>query len=257
MQVVGWYHSHPTFAPDPSLVDMENQRNYQHLFRHEGSEDEPFVGAIVGPYDPRLPGSSSVINWFYSSTYADERGHPKRLIFDLVENSDLPSIQADEWLKLISEYQVSPEKVCLSDSWRPGHSETKLEKMVNSLAGRMPWLRVEPSETPDNQDSEDKQEVLPPIQESLPPMQPDTPIDVAPNPPATNETLVTNEEKPPSASELDSVTQSDSESDQDQTEFSANSTQSSLLEAQCPVVDLEKQKEDYFLSKLVDQLQNW
>lgn len=28
-QVVGWYHSHPTFTPEPSLVDIENQRNYQ------------------------------------------------------------------------------------------------------------------------------------------------------------------------------------------------------------------------------------
>jgi len=29
MQVVGWYHSHPTFHPDPSLIDIENQYNYQ------------------------------------------------------------------------------------------------------------------------------------------------------------------------------------------------------------------------------------
>ena len=26
---VGWYHSHPTFVPDPSVRDIENQSVYQ------------------------------------------------------------------------------------------------------------------------------------------------------------------------------------------------------------------------------------
>ena len=34
MAVVGWYHSHPTFQPDPSVTDIENQGNYQRLFRN-------------------------------------------------------------------------------------------------------------------------------------------------------------------------------------------------------------------------------
>ncbi len=33
MTVVGWYHSHPTFQPDPSVTDIENQGNYQQLFQ--------------------------------------------------------------------------------------------------------------------------------------------------------------------------------------------------------------------------------
>lgn len=33
MMVVGWYHSHPTFQPDPSVTDIENQGNYQRLFQ--------------------------------------------------------------------------------------------------------------------------------------------------------------------------------------------------------------------------------
>ena len=69
-RVVGWYHSHPTFATTPSLRDCENQANYQSLFAEEMDDDQgekrletfsrkrkrvtvarvPFVGAIVGPY---------------------------------------------------------------------------------------------------------------------------------------------------------------------------------------------------------------
>lgn len=29
MSVVGWYHSHPTFSPDPSLRDIETQQKFQ------------------------------------------------------------------------------------------------------------------------------------------------------------------------------------------------------------------------------------
>ena len=55
LRVVGWYHSHPVFYTHPSLRDIENQANYQALFRDDGPQGEsmPFVGAIVGPYDLR------------------------------------------------------------------------------------------------------------------------------------------------------------------------------------------------------------
>lgn len=44
-KIVGWYHSHPTFAPKPSNRDIENQFNWQTNFG-----DQPFVGFIVAPY---------------------------------------------------------------------------------------------------------------------------------------------------------------------------------------------------------------
>lgn len=97
MKVVGWYHSHPTFIPDPSLIDIENQRNYQTLCRethehHMEGTIEPFVGAIVGPYDPALPASASVINWFYVDNL------PRKLIYELKENE---SISQDETKRLV------------------------------------------------------------------------------------------------------------------------------------------------------------
>ena len=41
-------HSHPVFRAEPSIRDIENQENYQHLFRDR--ENEPFVGFIVGAF---------------------------------------------------------------------------------------------------------------------------------------------------------------------------------------------------------------
>ncbi|KAG0337215.1 Myb-like, SWIRM and MPN domains 1 [Podila horticola] len=51
--VVGWYHSHPTFEPTPSVRDIENQTDYQTMFRRHELGVEPFVGVIVSPFDPR------------------------------------------------------------------------------------------------------------------------------------------------------------------------------------------------------------
>jgi SHAQKYF class myb-like DNA-binding protein len=56
---VGWYHSHPIFAPRPSMKDNENQRNYQALCRDVSTGLEPWVGLIVSPYDQDLPSCTS------------------------------------------------------------------------------------------------------------------------------------------------------------------------------------------------------
>ncbi|KAF9200915.1 hypothetical protein BGZ59_003017, partial [Podila verticillata] len=141
MRVVGWYHSHPTFTPDPSLVDIENQASYQNLFKDESMNEEPFVGAIVGPYDVLLPGMSSVINWFYISHSPQERGHPKRLLYDLIEDTELPEQESTLWSKLFDEYRDSPERTNFQEQWRQEETETKLQKMLVSLGRRMPWLR--------------------------------------------------------------------------------------------------------------------
>ena len=48
LAVVGWYHSHPVFEPTPSGVDIDNQLNYQRLFRDDNTGVEPFV--VGTPY---------------------------------------------------------------------------------------------------------------------------------------------------------------------------------------------------------------
>ena len=46
LRVVGWYHSHPVFSTHPSLRDIENQANYQFLFKDgPGTGDRDRAGA--------------------------------------------------------------------------------------------------------------------------------------------------------------------------------------------------------------------
>ena len=49
VQVVGWYHSHPTFPPNPSVQDMETQSQMQQWFARQ---DAHFLGIIVSPFCP-------------------------------------------------------------------------------------------------------------------------------------------------------------------------------------------------------------
>ncbi|KAG2179621.1 hypothetical protein INT44_006469 [Umbelopsis vinacea] len=131
MQVVGWYHSHPTFVPDPSLMDIENQKSYQTQWRDEHTL-EPFVGAI-------LPGSVSVINWFYLDS---DRIIPKRLTYDIEEDQGITVQESDRMFALLDEYVQSPERVRFSEFWRQDAQESKLQKLIKSLAKRMPWLQA-------------------------------------------------------------------------------------------------------------------
>ncbi|RLN63163.1 hypothetical protein BBJ28_00015342 [Nothophytophthora sp. Chile5] len=74
LEVVGWYHSHPAFAPDPSVRDIENQASYQQLFQRtsvsKGADgkaemSEPFVGLIVGTYDTRRDSPVGLFRYFH------------------------------------------------------------------------------------------------------------------------------------------------------------------------------------------------
>jgi len=65
-QVVGCYHSHPTFAARPSTIDIYNQCLLQISHKRESWSVQPFVGAIVSPYDREHPSQDiAKISWFH------------------------------------------------------------------------------------------------------------------------------------------------------------------------------------------------
>jgi proteasome lid subunit RPN8/RPN11 len=72
LQVVGWYHSHPKFKPDPSVMDVFNQQQYQLYTRDSDLGIEPFVGLIVSTFDPRLANAHAHHQWFTVVPYAQQ-----------------------------------------------------------------------------------------------------------------------------------------------------------------------------------------
>ncbi|RHY35467.1 hypothetical protein DYB32_000063 [Aphanomyces invadans] len=90
LDVVGWYHSHPAFAPDPSVRDIENQASYQSLFAADKAVDVlstpiPFIGLIVGTYDPKRTIPAGLFRFFHSGT--GQRGPIVFLPYELQVNT--------------------------------------------------------------------------------------------------------------------------------------------------------------------------
>ncbi|KAG1077087.1 hypothetical protein G6F42_025078 [Rhizopus arrhizus] len=108
LNVVGWYHSHPTFEPHPSIRDIENQTSYQTLFREEKTGDEPFIGVIVTPYDPEIQGENSQIQYLHISKEWNSL-HSFRVPFacrrTVIQSEQVSVDIMDQLLALIQEYK--------------------------------------------------------------------------------------------------------------------------------------------------------
>ena len=50
LSLVGWYHSHPTKYPTPSLNDIDAQLDYQLQLKGYGNTYHPCIGIITSTY---------------------------------------------------------------------------------------------------------------------------------------------------------------------------------------------------------------
>ncbi|KAA6422754.1 MAG: hypothetical protein FRX49_07289 [Trebouxia sp. A1-2] len=152
MTVVGWYHSHPTFATFPSMIDIANQVTQQNA--HKTASCEPYIAAIVGPYSKKLPTCQSSMTWFYVNHQSgripaeDENPlqagcTPMQLQVVTLQEPGLdaallgpgPTPMLAELDTLAQRYAEERTRAELGQAWRPGLS--KLHKLMASLEA---WL---------------------------------------------------------------------------------------------------------------------
>ncbi|KAJ1956665.1 hypothetical protein EC988_001229 [Linderina pennispora] len=133
MQVVGWFHSHPTFEATPSVRDIHNQHAYQVLCRQ--SDIEPFVGLIVSPPGGSGPHGVSDINVFYvkppSEPPAD--GVPFAMEYEVCDNDAIPDELLGEMARVIEEHSCLDNRADLAKRFRRKESMTVLEKLTLSM----------------------------------------------------------------------------------------------------------------------------
>ncbi|KAI8968245.1 hypothetical protein BDF20DRAFT_895213 [Mycotypha africana] len=143
LNVVGWYHSHPTFEPHPSIRDIENQTSYQTLFRDEKTGDEPFIGVIVTPYDPNLLSNHSQIQYLHISKEIDKL-HSHRVPYacrrTVIQSEHVPQEILDQLQELVQEYKDYEHKVDMLTMYG---DQTRLDKLLDSLRVH---LYLEPNE---------------------------------------------------------------------------------------------------------------
>uniref|UniRef100_A0A8D0ACF6 Myb-like, SWIRM and MPN domain-containing protein 1 n=1 Tax=Sander lucioperca TaxID=283035 RepID=A0A8D0ACF6_SANLU len=100
--VVGWYHSHPTFHPNPSVRDIDTQDQFQSYFSRGGA---PFIGMIVSPYDPANPSPHSQTTCLLVKESQDSYQLPYR--FDFLSSQDIP-----DWEQTLRRAQWIIHKYC-------------------------------------------------------------------------------------------------------------------------------------------------
>ncbi|XP_077391363.1 histone H2A deubiquitinase MYSM1 [Festucalex cinctus] len=132
--VVGWYHSHPSFHPNPSVRDINTQDQFQSYFSRGGA---PFIGMIVSPYDPANPSPHSQTTCLLVKE-SQELPTPQKLPykFDFLPSQDIPNW--DQTLRralwIIHKYSQTPGSVRMERFFRRDSHLTCLEKMLSSLA---------------------------------------------------------------------------------------------------------------------------
>ncbi|KAI9010819.1 hypothetical protein CLU79DRAFT_772785 [Phycomyces nitens] len=131
LSVVGWYHSHPTFEPHPSIRDIENQTVYQTLFRGEKG-DEPFIGVIITPYDPENTTETSKIQYLHISQQWSS-SHSYRIPFACrrkVVQSQLGDETMCQLEKLVNDFKNYEHKISMKSEFG---GKPRLEKLLGSL----------------------------------------------------------------------------------------------------------------------------
>ncbi|XP_068599663.1 histone H2A deubiquitinase MYSM1 [Brachionichthys hirsutus] len=132
--VVGWYHSHPSFHPNPSVRDINTQDQFQSYFSRGGA---PFIGMIVSPYDPAHCSPHSQTTCLLVKESQEPSG-PQKLPFrfDFLSSQDIPdweqTLRRARWI--IHKYSQSPGSVHMDTFFRKDSHLTCLEKMLSSLA---------------------------------------------------------------------------------------------------------------------------
>ncbi|XP_026201134.1 histone H2A deubiquitinase MYSM1 isoform X2 [Anabas testudineus] len=127
--VVGWYHSHPSFHPNPSVRDINTQDQFQSYFSRGGA---PFIGMIVSPYDPANPSPHSQTTCLLVKESQEPSG-PQKLPyrFDFLPSQDVPdweqTMRRAQWI--IHKYSKTSGSVQMNRFFRKDSHLTCLEKV--------------------------------------------------------------------------------------------------------------------------------
>ncbi|XP_024117593.1 histone H2A deubiquitinase MYSM1 [Oryzias melastigma] len=134
LSVVGWYHSHPSFHPNPSVRDISTQDQFQSYFSRGGA---PFIGMIVSPYDPANRSPHSQITCLLVKENPNSSS-PQKLPyrFNFLSSNHIPdweqTTRRAEWI--IQKYDQPPGSAQMDRLFRRESQLSCLEKMLASLA---------------------------------------------------------------------------------------------------------------------------
>ncbi|XP_023558440.1 histone H2A deubiquitinase MYSM1 isoform X3 [Octodon degus] len=131
--VIGWYHSHPAFDPNPSLRDIDTQAKYQSYFSRRGAK---FIGIIISPYNRNNPLPYSQITCLVISEEISSSGSYRLPYkFEVQQMLEEPQwglvFEKTRWI--IEKYRLSRSSVPMDKLFRWDSDLTCLQKLLECL----------------------------------------------------------------------------------------------------------------------------
>ncbi|RUS78538.1 hypothetical protein EGW08_013716 [Elysia chlorotica] len=146
MMVVGWYHSHPTCPPDPSLRDLDCQMAYQLRMRGSGAIYLPCVGFILSPFEKFPPKQDSKIQAYWvmpNLEHPTSFNIPMHVTHSVVRDVSLTEDLLADMKALCEFYSGAVDKIRLREQW--GEAITYLDKIKASLRSKLPQDQLDSS----------------------------------------------------------------------------------------------------------------
>ncbi|KAI1291908.1 MPN domain-containing protein [Halotydeus destructor] len=145
LSLVGWYHSHPRSAPQPTVKDVESQLEYQIAMKGENdSSYVPCVGLICSPYDAYNKGSQSTYQTYWVMPPPEYRpyefGKPMHMTYSITRDSFLTQDLLLEMRLLAHFYVEGPDAIKFAEEFKENKSAltSYWEKLQESLAPNLP-----------------------------------------------------------------------------------------------------------------------
>lgn len=144
VQLVGWYHSHPQFSPQPTLRDCDKQMDYQIKLR--GTSDStytPCVGFIFSSYDEDddLETEEKLLPFWVlppPENRPHELGRPMLMSYNLQQDEKIEAELKQQMISCVDYYKQFQYELIDFSEMKFSNNIPLLTKLKNSLFSRFP-----------------------------------------------------------------------------------------------------------------------
>ena len=142
--LVGWYHSHPQFNPQPTLRDIDNQLNYEMIMRGTSEATySPCFGLIYGTYheDDDFDNESKMLPFIVIPPHENrqhELSRPVMMNMDIKQDQTLPNGIKDQMIETFSYYKTLDYELVNFAEMKMNEDQMVIDKMKNSLYPKFP-----------------------------------------------------------------------------------------------------------------------
>ncbi|XP_037050536.1 MPN domain-containing protein CG4751 isoform X2 [Bradysia coprophila] len=142
LTLVGWYHSHPRCAAQPTLRDCDAQLEYQIKMRGASEATySPCIGLICAPYSPDNPTQESSIMAFWIVPPPENRimeyGRPMLMTYSVTQDNELSKQIIDEMKACVAYYKKFKFDMVDFDA-QFNEDTTYIEKLKVTLYSKFP-----------------------------------------------------------------------------------------------------------------------